>query len=289
MDVEVSLAGGTLGIFYPMKGLLDASMSISNDSWEKISNVILIASRVALSTDANIKFYCVITQDERLPEMQVIIIKYVEDVRRGMYRDISRDEAFKRTLFSMNLTPQAKKERTIEKVFDKLGLEEGTREDVMEEFFRSPPSKLKDIGFWKGHFYLKDISEGEFLAAQMAHRMRIDFREKKELSSNYDFRGAEGDFLVTKTQKYFLVTFKIFEQSENNEEILKLRRKKIWEILRIANEVVEGYEFKNFDFVSLSDEAKEITLWMNSYDVYDFHKKQSLPVEQLVKASGEYF
>ncbi len=83
MDVDVTVIGGTMGIYYPMKGLLDPGMGISEGSWDKISNLLLIASRVVLSTDADIKFYCVITQDARLPELQVIIIKYVDDIKPG--------------------------------------------------------------------------------------------------------------------------------------------------------------------------------------------------------------
>ena len=102
MEVDVTVKGSTMGIYYPMEGLLDVGMGISEEAWDKIGNLLLIASRVVLSTDADIKFYCVITQDVKLPELQVVIIKYVDDVKKGMYRNISRSEAFKRTLFSIN-------------------------------------------------------------------------------------------------------------------------------------------------------------------------------------------
>ncbi|MBU0683587.1 MAG: hypothetical protein KJ864_04805, partial [Candidatus Omnitrophica bacterium] len=152
MDVDVTVLGKTMGIYYPMKGLLDAGLSVSSEAWDSISNLLLIASRVVLSTDADIDFYCVITQDARFPELQVAIIKYVEDVKRGMYQDISRDESFKRTLFTINLTPQAKKERSIETVLKSFGVEEEAQQSVLEEFFRSPPTKLTDIGYWRGKF-----------------------------------------------------------------------------------------------------------------------------------------
>jgi hypothetical protein len=154
MEVDVVMVGSTMGIYYPMKGLLDIGLGINRDAWDAISNLVLVASRVVLSTDADVRFYCVITQDARLPELQVVIIKYVEDVKRGMYRNISRSESYKRTLFSINLTPQARKERSVEKVFEKLGVEDKTREKVLDEFFRTPPTKLSDIGYWRGRFYL---------------------------------------------------------------------------------------------------------------------------------------
>jgi len=117
MNVDVMVIGQTMGIYYPMEGLMDISLGIKEEAWDKISNLILVASRVVLSTDADIKFYCVITQDAKLPELQVVIIKYVDDVKLGMYRGISRSESFKRTLFSINLTPYptAGEKRTVDR------------------------------------------------------------------------------------------------------------------------------------------------------------------------------
>lgn len=286
MDVDVTVIGSTMGIYYPMEGLLDVSLGISEEAWNKISNLVLIASRVVLSTDADIKFYCVVTQDARLPELQVVIIKYVEDVKRGMYQNISRNESFKRTLFSINLTPQAKKERSLDQVFDKLEVEDDTRQKVMDEFFRSPPTRLSDIGYWKGSFYLKDITMGEFLAAQIANRVKIDFRGDKNLEELFNYSTAESSFVTYDGWKAFLVTFKIADQKA--EDMTGLREKKIQEIVRITNEVVYGYKFKNFDFLIMEDQLENAKLTVSEEDVYDFNKKR-LAVKEIVQAPAGYF
>jgi len=287
MDVDIAVEGNTLGIYHPMKGLLDVGMGISQDAWDQISNLILVASRVVLSTDADIKFYCVITQDERLPEMQVIIIKYVDDVKRGMYRNISRNESFKRTLFSINLTPQAKKERSVEKVFDKLGLEEETRENVLSEFFRSPPTKLSDIGYWRRNFYLKDISLEEFLAAQIANRIKIEFRGEEDLNKDFKISYSEGMFNAGKDLRSIIVKFKIFDQKKPEED-RDLRRTKISRIIHIANEVIYGYKFKDFDILELDDQLANVKLWITSENVYDYNRDK-LSLDNIVKTSGNYF
>ena len=287
MDVEVTLVGNTVGIYYPMEGLLDVGMGLSEEAWDTISNLLLIASRVVLSTDANIQFYCVITQDARLPELQVVIIKYVEDVKKGMYRNISRSEAFKRTLFSVNLTPQAKKERSIEKVFEKLGVEDNTRQSVLDEFFRSPPTKLSDIGYWRGTFYLKNVTMEEFIAAQIASRMKLDFRSDKDLAEKFSYKVAESSFASESGLRAFLVSFKIADQgaSENEKE---LRTQKIKEIVRITNEVVDGYKFKEFDLLILDDQLENVQLRIDAQDVCNFNKTRT-PVEDLAITSNEYF
>lgn len=285
MDVDVTVVNSTMGIYYPMKGLLDVSLGISNEAWDKISNLILVASRVVLSTDADIKFYCVITQDARLPELQVVIIKYVEDVKRGYYIDISRNESYKRTLFSINLTPQAKKERSVDKVFDKIGVADDTRQKVLEEFFRSVPTKLSDVGYWRGKFYLKDITLPEFLAAQMSNRMKIDFRSDKALLSMFGYKSSEGLFVPE--QGCFLLKFNIEDQRQS-DVTANMRVKKIQEIMRIAGEVTYGYEFKDFDRVVMEDQAVNARITAKASDVYDFNKKK-LRAEKVVEAPPGYF
>ena len=288
MDVDVVVEGNTVGIYHPMAGLLDVNMGIDKDAWDKISNLILIASRVVLSTDADIEFYCVITQDMKLPELQVVIIKYVEDVKRGMYRDISRSESFKRTLFSINLTPQARKERSVENIFSRIGVADETKEKVMDEFFRSAPTKLTDIGYWKGKFYLKNISIPEFLAAQMANRIKIDFRSEKDLIDKYSYKSAEGTYNVGIDSKYFLLNFNIDDMAVAEPGEMSLKEAKIQRILEITHDVVYGYKFNDFDFALMNDQADNAKLKVKEKDIYQYNPKKTA-VQVIVQAPSGYF
>ena len=287
MNVDVSIAGETMGIYYPMEGLLDATLNISEDAWDRITNLLQVASRVVLSTDANIKFYCIIAQDVRLPELQVVIIKYVDDVKRGMFRSISRDESLKRTLFSINLTPQAEKEKSVEKVFEKLGVEQNTAENVLEEFFRSPPAKLKDVGYWKGHFYLKDVSLPEFLAAQAASRIKLGFRSEEELKGKFDFRVSEGEYSERMGIKTFILKFKIDEKGPR-AKVGILRREKIENIIDIFGYMMKGYKFKDYDIVILDDQLENAILRIKEKDIDSFDKKE-MDIENIVIAPSGYF
>jgi len=288
MDVDVIVAGGTMGIYYPMKGLLDAGLGISSEAWDTISNLLLIASRVVLSTDADIKFYCVIAQDARLPELQVVIIKYVEDVKHGMYRHISRGESFKRTLFTINLTPQAKKERSIEKIFNNFNVGEETRQSVMDDFFRSPPTRLSDIGYWRGKFYLKNITMEEFLAAQIANRIKLGFRGEEELKKLFKYEAVESDFISQNDVKTFRVKFKIADEGQSGEGEKSRNERKIEEIIKVANKVVRGYKFKQFDFLTLEDQLENATLKITEKNVFNFNKKK-LSVKDVTQAPAGYF
>ena len=91
-DVLVETEGATMVIYLPLSDLMDSSFTLTKAASEKINDVIFSAARVALSTDARIDFYCVIAHNVKLPELQIIIIKNVEDVKRLFANDISRGE-----------------------------------------------------------------------------------------------------------------------------------------------------------------------------------------------------
>ncbi|MFH1837345.1 MAG: hypothetical protein ABH862_04465 [Candidatus Omnitrophota bacterium] len=275
MEVEVTVLGSTIGIYYPMKGLLDAGLGISGKAWDEISDLLLVASRVVLSTDADIQFYCIVAQDAKLPELQVVIIKYVDDVKRGMVRNISRNESFKRTLFSINLTPQAEKERSVEKVFNRLGVEDEVRAKVLDEFFKSPPTKLSDVGYWKGDFYLKEITLEEFLAEQIANRIKTDFRTEEDLTKSFRYISAETLFLPESEKGSFFVKFKIADQ-EAEKKPKELLKKKLEEIIRVTNEVVSGYKFENFDFLVIEDQMDNKRFTVPIEDIYNVRRKELL-------------
>ncbi|GAF69780.1 unnamed protein product, partial [marine sediment metagenome] len=78
LDIDVSVAGNTVAIYLPVMNLFDITLSLSESAQDKIQDSLLSASRILLSTDADIRFYCVIAQDARLPEIQLVIIKYVD-------------------------------------------------------------------------------------------------------------------------------------------------------------------------------------------------------------------
>ncbi|MDP2913422.1 MAG: hypothetical protein Q8N91_05380, partial [Candidatus Omnitrophota bacterium] len=117
IDVKVHTTGKTIAIYLPLPDLLDLTFAITKEAGEKINDVIMSVSRVALSTDAKFDFYCIIAHDIRIPEIQIIIIKSVDDVKRLLLNDVSRGEYANRMLIDMRLNPQAQKEHSIKEVF----------------------------------------------------------------------------------------------------------------------------------------------------------------------------
>ncbi|GAG04833.1 unnamed protein product, partial [marine sediment metagenome] len=271
LDIDVSVTGNTVAIYLPVMNLFDITLSLSESAQDKIQDSLLSASRVLLSTDADIRFYCVIAQDARLPEIQLVIIKYVDDVKRAFFRDISRGEYFKRTLIDINENPQAKKEKAITDVFGKMKLEKEWQDKVLDDFFRSPPSSLEGIGYWQGKFYIKSITLEEFLAEQMANRVKLRFREKEHLKK-YALKMITGKFIEEKNTKFFLISFnsesllfvpEAAEKKAMDEEIFT----NVFEI--IAN-VIYGYKFKDFDFAEAIEKNFNTKLVVSKEDKGEF-------------------
>ena len=282
IEVDVAIKDNTLAIYLPVVNLFDLTLNLSENAQKEIQNVLFGATRAALSTDADIQFYCLIAQDVRLPEIQLIVIKYVDDIKRAYLSDISRGDYFKRTLIDINENPQAKKEQSIAQVFDKIKLNKKMQDKVMEDFFRAPPSSLEGIGYWQNEFYIKNITLEEFLAQQIASRVKIRFREKETLKK-YAIRSVSGKFVSENDTNFFLVNF----TSDTllfvvNPEERKAAVSEIFEsIFEEASDVIYSYKFENFNFLKILESNFQDELITSKDDIYLF-KKQKLNIENIL-------
>jgi len=254
VDVKVEVEGKTMAIYLPLANLMDYSFNLSKSASDKINDVIFSAARVALSTDAKINFYCVIAHDVKMPELQVIIIKGVDDIKRLFANDISRGEYMKRMLIDLRWSPQAKKEQVIKEIFTKMNLDPKWQDQIMADFFKSQPAGIGDIGYWDDRFYIKDITLAEFLAEQMSNRIRIAFREEKDLKDSFILKSAKATYVTKGSKRFF--AFEILAEHtvigagstiEDSDMIFKT-------VLSIAGRVIHGYNFVDYDAVDILDQ-----------------------------------
>jgi hypothetical protein len=282
VDVKVETAGGTVAIYLPLENLMDYTFSINAEASEHINDVILSVARVTLSTDAKFNYYCIIAHDVRIPEIQIVIIKSVEDVKRLMLNDISRGEYSKRVLIDLRLNPQSQKERSVKEVFQRMSLDPKWQEQMMDDFFRSEPAGLGDIGYWDGKFYIKDITKPEFLAEQMASRIKMDFKEDKALSDSLALKSAKGAYAGGPGKKRFklevLAEPRWFKEVAGPETADKVFRA----ALGIAADVVHAYGFAGFDSVDITDEGSMRTIAVSRDDLEKYRTKK-LKYESLPK------
>ena len=282
IDIKSKMIDHTLAIFIPLPSLLNVTLGMNEEAQEMIQNVLLSASRVVLSTDAEVEFYCVIAQDIRLPELQVIIVKYVDDVKRAFFYDISRGEYFKRTIFDININPQSRKEQTIRDIFKKHNLNPEWEEKILEDFFRSTPLALKDFGYWNDRFYVKDIPLPEFLAEQIAYRIKMRFREDKDLNRRFLVRAVDGVYTDDPAKKSFYIDFDI-----KMNEILKVLGEKadkgtvFKNVFQEVSDCLYGYKFDDFAVVKIVDKNTNDRLFVTWEDIYAF-KKNRLKIDSIL-------
>ncbi len=274
LDVKAETIGKTVAIYLPLENLIDFTFSITKSASEKINNVILTVSRVALSTDAKFDFYVVIAHDVRIPEIQIVIIKTVEDVKRFLLNDISRNEYARRMIIDIRFSSQAQKERAIQEVFDKMALDKKSQEDVMTDFFRAEPTGLGDIGYWNGQFYIKDIAMPEFIAEQMASRFKMAFHEDKPLTGAFQLKSAKCAYVANAGKRVFRFDVaadkKIGIKPEDNPDYGLILNA----ALNVASQAIYSYKFKDFDAVDISYEKEKEYLSVSRDELEDFRKKK---------------
>ncbi len=281
IDVKVRVVGATVAIYIPLEDLMDFTFALTKNASEKINNVILSVSRVVLSTDAKVGFFCVIAHDVRIPEIQVIIIKSVNDVKRLLLNDISRGEYGRRILIDVRLSPQSQKERSVKEVFQRMGLDSKWQDQVMNDFFRSEPAALGDIGYWNGRFYIKDITQPEYMAEQMASRVKIEFRENKVLSDNFLLKMSRGSYLSKGAQRYFRIEFLAEPRSYQDVPGAGIGDKVLEAAAGIAANVVHNYKFEDFNYIEIVNQSDSRVLTVSKGMLEDF-RKNKIKFEELI-------
>lgn len=134
IDVKVKRVGRTVGIYLPINGLFEsdtktkssgsitvedvlAGIRFTKDATEKMENVSMALSRVAMSTDAPVDFYVLIAADSKASGLEIVITRYVMDMKRLILNDVSRGDYVQRILMDMDFGPVTAAEETVRELF----------------------------------------------------------------------------------------------------------------------------------------------------------------------------
>jgi len=234
VKVEVVIEGSTMGVRMPIEGLFDAdTFQINTKSFDKITGVMLSASRVALSSDKSIDFYTVIAHDQKVPGAEVVMTRYVHDLRRFFLGDISRGEFTKRMVFDVRFNPQ--------------GI----------------------IDTWLGSFTLKQYSLADFMIAQMQRRITDEFRENNDLVGKFKVVSCEGAFdnetlsFVVDISREGLPMSELIHGKSWRDKVLELCMQKIAYVAYIYSfeEAADIQVINKFDDNQIKISKDEINRW----------------------------
>ena len=160
-----------------------------------------------------------------------------------------------------------------------MKLDEKGTEDVMDDFFRAEPSELGEIGYWNEKFYIKDITLAEFLAEQTVSRIKMEFRDDKDMYKNFSLRSVKGRYVIKQDRRFFnFETLAVMKEKEKTQDNIVLRK-----ILDTAAGVIRSYKFSDFDFVDILDKSDNKFLRV-SRDNLESYRAKKLQFEDLIKA-----
>ena len=274
ISVRAKLQGSTFAVYMPFENLFDANLALSEEASDHLNDVLLSISRISLSTDADLQFYILIVQDPRIPDVQMIVIKSVDDLRKFFYGGISRNEYFKRMLYDVNFTPQAQKEKLIKNLFVNLDIE--GIDEALDMYLRKVGiSSINDIGYWNDEFFIKDITLTEFFSKQIESRIRMEFRADKELAEKYRVIEIVGRYDEAEETPQFRISANIRptkmptpeEKTQNINDVLEA-------CLKVSSDVLSGYKFENFDHVEIFDNLNASKIYVEKEALFQFSKRK---------------
>jgi hypothetical protein len=236
VNVEVVIKGSTMGVRIPLEGLFDTeTLQIRPEAFDKITGVMLSASRVALSSDKSIDFYTVITYDTKVPGAEVVMTRYIYDLRRFFLGDISRGEFAKRMVFNVRFNPQA------------------------------------IIDTWLGDFTLKEQKLPEFICEQISRRITDEFRENEDLAGKFKVLFCAGKLengilkFVVDISREALPLSELIHGKAWHGRVLEFCMQKICYVTSVYNfkDFNEVEVFNKFDNKALTVSKNEVNKWRN--------------------------
>ncbi|MBI4358268.1 MAG: hypothetical protein HY584_03120 [Candidatus Omnitrophica bacterium] len=137
-NVEVKFAGNTIGVFLPLKRLfqtdirqeilsgqvanLDSLFEPEAEAMDQLENVLFTISRVLLSSDRKLDFYVLQATDVESTGLQLVLMGYMDDVRRVRLWDISRNEYRKRVLHELKFNRSVLWEKPVRGLLRDVGV-----------------------------------------------------------------------------------------------------------------------------------------------------------------------
>jgi hypothetical protein len=238
VDVDVKITGATLGVRIPLEGLFDTkTMQVSQEAFKKVDGVMLSVSRVTLSGDQSIQFYTVITSDKNVPGAEIVMTRYVPDLRRYVYGDISRGEFAKRMVFDVRFNPQ--------------GI----------------------IDTWLGEFTLPETKLDEFIVQESSRRISDEFRDNKQLSGKFLINSCEGKLengifkFQVDISRAGLPMSELIHGPAWHEGVLEL-------CLQQITHVIYVHEFKDFDSIIIFNKFDNKSKEIDKKDINHWRKRR---------------
>jgi hypothetical protein len=239
LSVTARVVGKTLGAVYYVENLIDDKGQIPKDVHETMGQIMQAVTRVALSTDLEIEF-CVVVLRDRVNLNELTVTRSLEDTKRANSDALGIEESINRTLFGQG----------------KYQAPQGAE----------PP------------FVLKEVKMENFLAEQIAQRIRFGFmKDVKEETAQQPLVLVDG--MYDRDAKRFRFSVLSLKPAEPKETVL--------EVFHTINFVLAGYKFEAFSEIEILDYLNRQKLVVPQKALADYQAKKLTDKQVLIKYLSE--
>lgn len=222
-EVQVKSAGRTLGALIPVRRFLDDELAISDSELKKVMNIMQATARVALSSEWPDRFFTVALFDP-VTGVQVNFVAYLKDYRRLIVDDISISDYWQRMLIEVHQHPAG-----------------------------AYPLMPAD--------WLPDYTLGDFIARQIASRVKAKFQQNLVVDKLFHLLGIEGEYIsqpdaVSKEGSGILRLVVHFQNPPQRGDAFfqpSLRERLNQLLLETARTTVRHYEFDGYQGLEIVD------------------------------------
>ncbi|MFA4842262.1 MAG: hypothetical protein WC658_00280 [Candidatus Omnitrophota bacterium] len=229
IEPRVWLVGETVWIYMPFAHIITKDIQLDKDFLEKLNKVMMGSSRVLLSMKPRPQFMAMVASDIKEYGLDYIMLTWIPDIVKYQMEFISRDEFSRRTV--------VKAKENILAINDSAG----------------------------EHIEKTDIKMGDFLAEQIAQRIRAKFQDLK-LKDYFSVERVSCEF-----KDYdFKLSYDIKKTKPLKNGEIDIQK----EILKLIAYVIKEYEFKDFLVAQLQDlETKGLSTF-NRMSIKQYLKKK---------------
>lgn len=223
------MVGKTAGALITIDDLVDEKGQIPKEVHEKMGQIMQAVTRVALSTSRELDF-CVVVIRDRSHMNELTVTRSLDDTKRANSEAIGIEESINRTLFG-----QSK--------------------------YQPSPEGEKD-------FILKEVKLGNFLAEQIAQRIRFSFSkgDNEEELATQAFVLVDGLYDASADAKRFRFAMLSLKTAEPREAMIN--------VLKIVRDVLGGYHFTDFNEIEILDYLNRQKLTLSAKILAEYRAKK---------------
>ena len=235
LDVVAEVSGKTIGVLFYTDHLVDDTGMMDQKLIRKtIGDLVLTITRVALSTDLDVRSVVVAIRGQQ-DFNEIRIIRNMDDIKKAQTEALSMDESLNRTLWEQ--------------------------------------SKYHTDALDPDYFPLKDLTLESFLAKQVVQRVRFAAPKPAEGASPLPTELVDGRFIDPTEAKPGDPAERVFEFSIVSFESVQPEIN-VLRFLKVANQVLKGYEFTDFDRIEIKDLLSRKMLLVDRETLTQYQRKK---------------